>query len=268
MHARTAPASQMALSAAAGVAAVTYGAGWLGLDWVYDVRVSGAEFQLDAAFPLGMLAAVLMATAGAQARGQARHKHGPLALSAGALAVLASSLWVLLVWAPLGAHPGQLELLRDAGRLGFALLAVGLPLALPRSVRALPRGAATAVAVVLAPMLLFPDHVEAAGLTDVRTTLPMLLFFAQAALCMSGMGPARPGWARRRAAPAEDGVTWLRAALPGAKASKTSRKGKKPRLVQEPMHHAPPSGPAGPERPRPPLPEARARKPNPWFFQF
>ncbi|HEV8360597.1 MAG TPA: hypothetical protein VGR28_09100 [Candidatus Thermoplasmatota archaeon] len=269
MHARSAPFAQASLSAAAGAAAVAYGASWLGLGWHYEVSVQGAHFALDPSFPLGLLAAVLMGAAAGAARGEGRHRGAALGLSLGGGAIYASALWLLLVWAPGGAPDGQRALLDDATRVGFALLALSLPLALPSGVRPLVRGAAMALGIVLAPVLLFPEHVAQAGLSDVRTTLPMLLFFLQGALALSGLGAphGKSGWGRRtRASAAEPEAHFMRALMgprPGRRAKRA------PRLGREPMFHdTRPMGPEGPARPRPPLPAMARVKRAVWWFQF
>lgn len=259
MHAH-ARGTQAALSAAAGLAAMTYGTDWLGVRWAYDVSVNGAHFTLPAGFPLGLLVAALMAVAAGMAA-QGRRSLGTSALLLGGGAIFASALWLLLVWAPGGAPAGQRELLNDASRLGFALLALGLPLALPPGVHGSMRGACFALGLLLAPVLLFPTHVAAAGLTDVEGTLPMLLFFLQALLALTGTAGSGRGWGRRRRA-AEPEAQWLRGWL-GGKRGKAAR----PRLRHEGMHGAlpdRPSGPQGPERPAP----REARRRTGWFFQF
>lgn len=265
MHGRSAPVAQACLSAAAAAAAVAYGAAWLGLGWVYDISVNGNTFQLDAAFPLGLLTAALMAAAAGNVAGGGGARNGTFALTLGGGAIFASYLWILLVWAPSGAAPGQLELLKDAGRVGFAILALGLPMALPASVRGVARGACFALGVLLAPVLLFPDHVELAGLNDVRSTLPMLLFFLQSGLALTGVSTFGVGraWGKKRAEPE---ASWMRAHIVKGKAAK---KAKAPRLVHEPLlHHAsPPEGPRGPERPAAPSASAK-RRPPAWWFQF
>jgi hypothetical protein len=264
MHARSAPVAQASLSAAAAAAGVAFGATWLGLGWTYDVSVDGASFQLPSEFAFGLLVAALMGLAATLAGTEGRARTGALGLTIGGGAIFGSALWTLLVWAPSGAPAGQLELLKDASRLGFALLALSLPLALPGGVRDLARGVTFALGAMLVPVVLFPQHVESAGLNDVHTTLPMLLFFLQAGLALSGAGGAAGGrgWGRKRAA-AEPEVSFLRASLG------KPRKARKPKLTHEPLQHAaPPSGPSGPRRPSAPLPSAERAKAKPWFFQF
>lgn len=269
MPPRSAPWAQASLAACAFTAAMAYGAPWLGLGFTYDVSVNGHQFQLGADFPLGMLAALAMGVAAGLARGQGRSPMAASALSFGGGAIFASSLYLLLIWAPGGAPAGQLELLKDAGRLGFALMALAVPLALPPATPSLARLGTLAVGALLAPVLLFPHHVEAAGLTDVHTTLPMLLFFVQGLLALTGTAhlTAGKGWGSgRRASTQEDGVTFLRARVPGAKGK--PKQGKAPRLAMEALRgdlaERRPEGPSGPEGPQP----RQARKRPAWFYQF
>lgn len=262
------PWTQACLSACAFAAAIAYGAPWLGLGWVYDITVNGHSFQLTAQFPLAMLAALFMGAAAGLARGSSRHPFAAPGLSFGAGAIFGSSLYLLLIWAPGGAPAGQLELLKDASRLGFTLLALALPFALPVASPPLARLGSLAFGVLLAPVLLFPHHVEAAGYADVHTTLPMLLFFLQGLTALSGTAQigAGKGWGRSKAkaAPQEvDGVTFLRA-LTHRGPSRSGRPAPRPRLRFEPLR-ALPHGPEGPDGPAPPPPRhARAA----WFNQF
>ncbi|MCA1813481.1 MAG: hypothetical protein LC624_05970, partial [Halobacteriales archaeon] len=156
-------ATQLALSACAMVAALAYGAAWLGMRWTYDITVGEAHFALGPRFPLGLLVAAMMAVAGSMAGQQGKSRLAPSALTLGAGAIFGSALWLLLVWAPTGAPAGQHGLLDDATRLGFALLAACLPLALPATVHPGLRAAGFALGLVLAPILVFPEHVQAAG---------------------------------------------------------------------------------------------------------
>lgn len=264
MHLRSPSSAQAVLSACAAIAAIAYGAPWLGLRWVYEVSVNGNAFQLGPGFPLGILAAVLMGAAATVAKMHGRTM-GATGLSLGGGALFASSLWLLLVWAPGGANPGQLALLQDASRLGFMLLALALPLALPLSTLPLARLAATGLGLVLAPVLLFPEHVEQAGLADARTTVPMVLFFLQAGLALSGAGQGvgkgwGRGWRKPRREP-EPELAILRAVVGRA------RRPSKPRKVRHEALRAnvPPDGPQGPQGPE--RPHQQAKRPS-WFFQF
>ena len=156
MAQRSGPWAQVLLAACAGTAAVAYGAPWLGLDWVYDIAVNGAAFQLGPQFPLSLLAAALMGATAMAASGASRNRFAPTGLAVGAGAIFASALWILLVWAPSGAPEGQFELLLDGARTGFALLAICLPLALPNHAPPAARIAATGLGLLLMPVLLFP----------------------------------------------------------------------------------------------------------------
>lgn len=260
MHARGAPWAQAGLSACAFTAAVAYGARWLGMSWSYDVQVSGNSFQLGPEFPLGLLAAALMGATATVARAQGRML-GATGLSLGGGAIFASSLWLLLVWAPSGAPPGQHELLRDAARLGFMLLALSMASALPRGAQPLARAGTLALGIVLAPMLLFPDHVKAAGVGDADGTLPMLLFFVQGLVVLSGAAQFHP---RSRGRPKAGEAAWMRAS--SRRRTEPLRTAKPAVLRQEPMR-APlledPRRPGGPHHPGPP----QARR-APWFYQF
>ncbi|MCA1813494.1 MAG: hypothetical protein LC624_06040, partial [Halobacteriales archaeon] len=111
------------------------------------------------------------------------------------------------------------------------------------------RAAGFALGLVLAPILVFPEHVQAAGVGDVESW-PMVLFFAQGLLALSGThGGAR--WGRKSGTAAEGGTAWMRAAL-----GRTRGAAKAPKLAREPMLDGFPDRPSGPDmpgRPSPPL---------------
>jgi hypothetical protein len=240
-------ATQWALAACAMVAAVAYGASWLGMRWVYDITVNGASFQLGPRFPLGLLVAALMAAAGSMAAQHSKARLAPTALTLGAGCIFGSALFLLLVWAPGGAPAGQEGLLQDATRLGFALLALTVPLALPAGVHPAARLGGFGLGLVLAPMIVFPEHVQAAGLGDIDGW-PMVLFFFLGLLALSGShGGGR--WSRRSGAHAEGGSAWMRAG--------PERHGKLPRLRREPMFDGFPGRPHGPDVPGRPSPLLR-----------
>lgn len=267
------PVTQASLAACAFAAALAYGGPWLGLTWVYHVEVNGSAFDLGPEFPLGMLAAMVMGAAAGLARGGSKNTFAPAGLMFGAGAIIASSLFILLVWGPGGAPAGQLELLRDASRLGFTVLALSLPFALPPGAPPLARLGSLAFGVLLAPVLLFPHHAEAAGLTDVHGTLPMLLFFLQGLLALSGTANLRgKGWGRSAGARPKqqdmDGFSSMRAFV-GAPQPKKRRRGPAVPVGWERLNDTlarRPSGPAGPERP--PAQRGHRARGQAWFFQF
>lgn len=262
----SAPRAQASLAACAFAAALAYGGPWLGLSWVYRVEVNGSTFALGPEFPLGMLAAMVMGAAAGIARPHSRSPLASAGLLFGAGAIIASSLFILLVWGPGGAPAGQLELLRDAARLGFAVMALSVPLALPPGAPPLARLGSLGLGALLAPVLLFPHHAEAAGLSDVHGTLPMLLFFLQGLLAMAGAAHiSGRGWGRGKAKAQDmDGFRAMRA-WAGAP-PRPRRKGPAPSAGFERLH-AHERRPAGPEGPERPTPQQRARK-TAWFFQF
>jgi hypothetical protein len=253
---RSAPWAQGALAACAFAAAAAYGAGWLGFTFVYDIQVNGHAFQLGPDFPIGLFAAMLMGWAAGLARDHGRHPFGQASLNAGGLTIAGSSLWILLLWAPAGAHPGQLELLKDAARIGFTLLALGLSFALPPSLPAWAKHSVLALGVLAAPAVLFPHHAEAAGFSDAQGTLPMLLFFCQGGLALTGTAhlPSGRGWGKRGKghAHAEPEVAIL--------AARQRRRGPQ----REGLWGAYPGGPRGPDGPGGPSPGRSGG----WFERF